>query len=63
MTAESGGNMIGNRASDPLGNRFRSRSDSENVDVISVDDQDTHQRPHKKRYHRHAQHKIQEMEA
>lgn len=53
MTAESGGNMIGNRASDPLGNRFWSRSDSENVDVISVDDQDTHQRPRKKRYHRH----------
>uniref|UniRef100_A0A0E0KVJ1 Uncharacterized protein n=1 Tax=Oryza punctata TaxID=4537 RepID=A0A0E0KVJ1_ORYPU len=62
-TAESGDNMIRGRASDPLGDEFESKSGSENVDGVSVDDQDPNQRPRKKRYHRHTQHQIQEMEA
>ncbi|XP_040379295.1 homeobox-leucine zipper protein ROC2 isoform X2 [Oryza brachyantha] len=63
-TAESGDNMIRSRASDPLGgDEFESKSGSENVDGVSVDDQDPNQRPRKKRYHRHTQHQIQEMEA
>ncbi|KAJ1272895.1 hypothetical protein BS78_06G237900 [Paspalum vaginatum] len=69
-TAESGDNgmMRGGRASlssDPLGDEFDdSKSGSENVDGVSVDDQDPSQPPSKKkRYHRHTQHQIQEMEA
>ncbi|OEL36986.1 Homeobox-leucine zipper protein ROC2 [Dichanthelium oligosanthes] len=64
-TAESGDNMMrGGRGSDPLGDEFESKSGSENVDGVSVDDQDPNQRPNKKkRYHRHTQHQIQEMEA
>ncbi|KAL6844550.1 hypothetical protein ACP4OV_026223 [Aristida adscensionis] len=65
-TAESGDNMIrgGGRGSDPLADEFESKSGSENVDGVSVDDQDPGQRPNKKkRYHRHTQHQIQEMEA
>ena len=57
--------MIRGRDSmDPLGDEFESRSGSENVDGDAVDaDQDPNQRPRKKRYHRHTQHQIQEMEA
>uniref|UniRef100_A0ACD5UFY8 Uncharacterized protein n=1 Tax=Avena sativa TaxID=4498 RepID=A0ACD5UFY8_AVESA len=57
--------MIRGRESvDPLGDEFESRSGSENVDGDAVDaDQDPNQRPRKKRYHRHTQHQIQEMEA
>ncbi|GJN26374.1 hypothetical protein PR202_gb14300 [Eleusine coracana subsp. coracana] len=63
-TAESSDNMIRGRVSDPLGDEFESKSGSENVDGVSVDDQDPSQRPNKKkRYHRHTQHQIQEMEA
>ncbi|TVU16136.1 hypothetical protein EJB05_39687 [Eragrostis curvula] len=63
-TAESGDNMMRSRGSDPLGDEFDSKSGSENVDGVSVDDQDPNQRPNKKkRYHRHTQHQIQEMEA
>ncbi|RCV35526.1 hypothetical protein SETIT_7G246700v2 [Setaria italica] len=64
-TAESGDDMMrGGRGSDPLGDEFESKSGSENVDGVSVDDQDPNQRPSKKkRYHRHTQHQIQEMEA
>ncbi|KAF3325657.1 homeobox-leucine zipper protein ROC2 [Carex littledalei] len=41
-----------------------SKSGSENIEGISGDDQaDPNQRPKKKRYHRHTQHQIQEMEA
>ncbi|KAG8046661.1 hypothetical protein GUJ93_ZPchr0008g13206 [Zizania palustris] len=44
-----------------------SKSCSENVDagdgVSGDDEQDPNQRPRKKRYHRHTQHQIQEMEA
>lgn len=38
------------------------KSSSENHEVASGDDQDL-QRPKKKRYHRHTQHQIQQMEA
>ena len=38
------------------------KSGSENQEGASGDDQDQ-QRPKKKRYHRHTQHQIQEMEA
>ncbi|KAL6651994.1 hypothetical protein ACP70R_010919 [Stipagrostis hirtigluma subsp. patula] len=64
-TAESSDNMLrGRGGSDPLGDEFESKSGSENVDGVSVDDQDPNQRPNKKkRYHRHTQHQIQEMEA
>ncbi|KAG2574919.1 homeobox-leucine zipper protein ROC2 [Panicum virgatum] len=64
-TAESGDNMMrGGRSSDLLGDEFESKSGSENVDGVSVDDQDPNQPPSKKkRYHRHTQHQIQELEA
>ncbi|RLM75460.1 homeobox-leucine zipper protein ROC2 [Panicum miliaceum] len=64
-TAESGDNMMrGGRSSDLLGDEFESKSGSENADGVSVDDQDPNQPPSKKkRYHRHTQHQIQEMEA
>ncbi|AQK46344.1 Homeodomain leucine zipper family IV protein [Zea mays] len=68
-TAESGDNMGrgGGGVSDPLlGDEFESKSGSENVDGgVSVDElQDPNQRPSKKkRYHRHTQHQIQELEA
>ncbi|KAK9714939.1 hypothetical protein RND81_06G132100 [Saponaria officinalis] len=39
-----------------------SRSATENLEGVSGDDQDPNQRPKKKRYHRHTQHQIQEME-
>ncbi|XP_077253968.1 homeobox-leucine zipper protein ROC2-like isoform X2 [Tasmannia lanceolata] len=42
---------------------FDSKSGSENLEGASGDDQDPNQRPRKKRYHRHTQHQIQEMEA
>ncbi|CAA6671969.1 unnamed protein product [Spirodela intermedia] len=42
---------------------FLSKSGSENADGASGDDLDPNQRPKKKRYHRHTQHQIQEMEA
>lgn len=60
-----GGGMIRGRESmDPLGDEFESRSGSENVDGEGVEtEQDPNQRPRKKRYHRHTQHQIQEMEA
>lgn len=42
---------------------FESKSGSENLEGGSGDDQDPNQRPKKKRYHRHTQLQIQEMEA
>lgn len=40
-----------------------SRSATENLEGLSGDEQDPNQRPNKKkRYHRHTQHQIQEME-
>lgn len=39
-----------------------SRSATENLEGLSGDEQDPNQRPKKKRYHRHTQHQIQEME-
>uniref|UniRef100_J3MQY0 Homeobox domain-containing protein n=1 Tax=Oryza brachyantha TaxID=4533 RepID=J3MQY0_ORYBR len=66
--ADSGDNMLHGRAdAGGLGDEFESKSCSENVDGagdgLSGDDQDPNQRPRKKRYHRHTQHQIQEMEA
>lgn len=40
-----------------------SKSGSENLEGGSGDEQDPNQRPKKKRYHRHTQHQIQEMES
>uniref|UniRef100_R7W5E9 Homeobox-leucine zipper protein ROC2 n=1 Tax=Aegilops tauschii TaxID=37682 RepID=R7W5E9_AEGTA len=61
------GMIRGRDSMDPLGDEFESRSGSENVDGDAVDnaeqEQDPNQRPRKKRYHRHTQHQIQEMEA
>lgn len=42
---------------------FETKSGTETTDAPSGDDQDPNQRPKKKRYHRHTQHQIQEMEA
>ncbi|PSR95284.1 Homeobox-leucine zipper protein, partial [Actinidia chinensis var. chinensis] len=42
---------------------FDSKSGSENHEGGSGDEQDPYQRPKKKRYHRHTQHQIEEMEA
>lgn len=42
---------------------LESKSGTENMEAPSGDDQDPNQRPKKKRYHRHTQHQIQEMEA
>lgn len=39
------------------------KSINETMDAPSGDDQDPNQRPKKKRYHRHTQRQIQEMEA
>jgi len=41
---------------------FESKSGSDNVEGASGEDQDGERRPRKKRYHRHTQHQIQEME-
>ncbi|CAO2187258.1 unnamed protein product [Urochloa humidicola] len=62
---DSGDNIINGR-SDTLADEFESKSCSENPDGTSGDDgqEDPNQRPNKKkRYHRHTQHQIQEMEA
>ncbi|WOL15697.1 hypothetical protein Cni_G24478 [Canna indica] len=46
----------------PRDDDLESKSGSENIEGASGDDQDQNQRPKKKRYHRHTQHQIQEME-
>lgn len=57
MTGES--DMLRARDED-----FDSKSGSENIEgAASGEDHDPNQRPRKKRYHRHTQHQIQEMEA
>ncbi|KAL0012405.1 hypothetical protein SO802_007513 [Lithocarpus litseifolius] len=42
---------------------FETKSGTETMEAPSGDDQDPNQRPKKKRYHRHTQRQIQEMEA
>ncbi|EPS62656.1 hypothetical protein M569_12132 [Genlisea aurea] len=42
---------------------YESKSGTDIMEAPSGDDQDPNQRPKKKRYHRHTQHQIQEMEA
>lgn len=42
---------------------FETKSGTETMDAPSGDDQDPNQRPKKKRYHRHTQRQIQEMES
>ncbi|KAF3451685.1 hypothetical protein FNV43_RR07781 [Rhamnella rubrinervis] len=42
---------------------YETKSGTETTEVPSGDDQDPNQRPKKKRYHRHTQHQIQEMES
>lgn len=42
---------------------FENKSGTENMELPSGDDPDLSQRPKKKRYHRHTQHQIQELEA
>ncbi|KAL5840506.1 hypothetical protein ACOSQ4_013114 [Xanthoceras sorbifolium] len=42
---------------------YETKSGTETMEAPSGDDQDPNQRPKKKRYHRHTQHQIQEMEA
>jgi homeobox-leucine zipper protein len=65
-TLDSGDNMIHGHADDTLADEFESKSCSENPDGTSGDDgkEGPNQRPNKKkRYHRHTQLQIQEMEA
>ena len=42
---------------------FETKSGTETMEAPSGDDQDPNQRSKKKRYHRHTQRQIQEMEA
>lgn len=42
---------------------FETKSGTETMEAASGDHQDPNQRPKKKRYHRHTQRQIQEMEA
>lgn len=42
---------------------YETRSGTETMEAPSGDDQDPNQRQKKKRYHRHTQRQIQEMEA
>ncbi|XP_057796901.1 homeobox-leucine zipper protein MERISTEM L1-like [Salvia miltiorrhiza] len=42
---------------------YESKSGTDNMEAASGDDQDPNDRPKKKRYHRHTQHQIQEMES
>ncbi|EYU33907.1 hypothetical protein ABFS82_08G149100 [Erythranthe guttata] len=42
---------------------YESKSGTDIMEPTSGDDQDPNQRPKKKRYHRHTQHQIQEMES
>ncbi|XP_011096101.1 homeobox-leucine zipper protein MERISTEM L1 [Sesamum indicum] len=42
---------------------YESKSGTDIMEAPSGDDQDPNQRPKKKRYHRHTQHQIQEMES
>lgn len=42
---------------------YESKSGTEMMEAPSGDDQDPNQRPKKKRYHRHTQNQIQEMES
>ncbi|KAI5656834.1 hypothetical protein M9H77_25627 [Catharanthus roseus] len=42
---------------------FESKSGTDIMEAPSGDDQDPNQRPKRKRYHRHTQHQIQEMES
>lgn len=42
---------------------YETKSGTEITETPSGDDQDPNQRPKKKRYHRHTQRQIQEMEA
>ena len=42
---------------------IETKSGTETMDAPSGDDQDPNQRPKKKRYHRHTQRQITEMEA
>ncbi|CAA0835931.1 Homeobox-leucine zipper protein MERISTEM L1 [Striga hermonthica] len=42
---------------------YESKSGTDLMEAPSGDDQDLNQRPKKKRYHRHTQHQIQEMES
>ncbi|GER52970.1 homeobox-leucine zipper protein ROC1 [Striga asiatica] len=42
---------------------YESKSGTDLMEAPSGDDQDPNQRPKKKRYHRHTQHQIQEMES
>ncbi|OWM77662.1 homeobox-leucine zipper protein MERISTEM L1-like [Punica granatum] len=42
---------------------FENKSGTENMEFPSGEDPDPNQRPKKKRYHRHTQHQIQELEA
>ncbi|KAJ4840774.1 Homeobox-leucine zipper protein PROTODERMAL FACTOR 2 [Turnera subulata] len=59
MTPKSPGDEFGKLKDDD----YETKSGTETMDVPSGDDQDPTQRSKKKRYHRHTQRQIQEMEA
>ncbi|EEF43907.1 homeobox-leucine zipper protein MERISTEM L1 isoform X1 [Ricinus communis] len=61
MTPKSSENELGNLKDDDYDHE--TKSGTETTEAPSGDDQDPNQRPKKKRYHRHTQRQIQEMEA
>lgn len=56
----SDSDLVGERTKD---DDYETKSVTETMEAPSGDDQDPNQRPKKKRYHRHTQQQIQEMEA
>lgn len=61
MSYKSTENELENIRGDDLD--LETKSGTETMDAPSGDDQDPNQRPKKKRYHRHTQRQIQEMES
>lgn len=59
MTSKSSESDLGKLKDDD----YETKSGTETMEIPSGDDQDPSQCPKKKRYHRHTQRQIQEMEA
>lgn len=59
MTSKSSENDLGRIREE----EFETRSGTETMEVPSGEDQEPNQRAKRKRYHRHTQRQIQEMEA
>lgn len=59
MTPKDSENELGKLKDDD----YETKSGTETMEAPSGDEQDPNQRAKRKRYHRHTQHQIQEMEA